>query len=103
MGLKPGRQLRRRKRAPMVMRMIGKTRETLLGLPSWAMAHLRYLVLRTRKKNSSVEPMVSLYNSETAGNRRECRREACGPKVRSSVPPGRCGRNIARERYVVEC
>src|ERR1700686_5774411 len=35
------------------MRMIGKTRETFLGLPSWAMAHLRYLVLRTRKVNSS--------------------------------------------------
>src|SRR6266699_473633 len=35
------------------MRMIGKTSETLLGLPSWAMAYLCYLVLRTRKENSS--------------------------------------------------
>src|SRR5260370_668670 len=35
------------------MRMIGKTSETLRGLPSWAMAHLCYLVLRTRKENSS--------------------------------------------------
>src|SRR6267378_7513121 len=70
-GSKPGCPLRKRKRAPTVMRTIGKTRETLLGLPSWAMAHLRYVVLRTRKENSSASGWIHCTTRERRpGNQR---------------------------------
>src|SRR5690348_4299798 len=52
-GSNAGCQLCSKNRTPMVMRMIGKTSETRLGLPFPVMAYLRYLVLRTRTQNSS--------------------------------------------------
>src|SRR6266851_1646880 len=42
-GAKAGRQLSKRKSAPITMRRMGTTSDDRLGLPSWAMAHLRYL------------------------------------------------------------
>src|SRR5438132_1587176 len=66
----------------MVMRMIGRTSETRLGLPFWAMVHLRYLVLRARMKNSSAV---------------ECRHSTLTVRLRrnANAPAGN-GLNLAR-------
>src|SRR6266478_1788794 len=52
-GSNAGFHLRSRNSTPNPINTMGNTKDVLLGLPSWAMAHLRYLLLRARFKKSS--------------------------------------------------
>jgi len=85
--------------------MIGKTRETLLGLTVAGMAHLRYLVLRTRKENSS----ASGWNHSTSiegAEKNERSRLAAGATMNESrdrpLAATKSDNNVVQQRCVVE-